>query len=79
MSLPYGEGMDARMGIGAMERSSDQAFSGFLFSLWRKGTAQELPWEEQAMRSDDMYQGPGAGAWLLSQAVDFPTLEWFFG
>lgn len=30
-----------------MERSSDQAFSGFLFSLWRKGTARELPWENK--------------------------------
>lgn len=47
MSLPYGGGVDARVGVGAMEISSDQAFSGFLFSLWRKGTARELPCENK--------------------------------
>lgn len=68
--------MDTRVGVKTMERFSEQAFSGFPFSLWRKGPPRSSPGKSKLCDQMTGTKALGLGLGFCPKPWIF-QLEWF--
>lgn len=79
LSCGWRWGVDARVGVEAMERFSERAFSGFPFSLWRKGPPRSARGKNKLCDQMTGTKALGLGLGLCPKPWIFQLLSGFFG